>query len=109
MKGFQGGPNMKNMMKQMEKLQKNMEEQKAQVEAQEFEAAAGGGVVKVTINGKKEITAIELDPEVVDADDIETLTDLLIAAVNSAITTSEAEMEKAMGQFTQGLNIPGLF
>lgn len=105
----QGGGQMKNMMKQMEKLQKEMAEQQKEIENSTFETSAGGGVVKVTINGKKEIVDLEIDPEVIDPEDVDTLKDLLMAAVNAAIKEAEGKMEKAMGSFTQGLNIPGLF
>nr|WP_311444817.1 YbaB/EbfC family nucleoid-associated protein [Ezakiella coagulans] len=109
MRNFNGGGNMKNMMKQVQKLQKDMEAKREEVANQEFEVSSGGGVCTVTINGNKEITKIVLDPEVVDPDDVETLCDLIMAATNEAIKKADDEMENAMGQFTKGLNMPGLF
>ena len=80
-----------------------------ELDAREYEINAGGGVVTVKINGKKEILSIDLDPEIVDPDDVETLTDLLVAGVNEAIkrveTTNAAEMEKITGS----MNLPGMF
>ena len=109
-KGVGGGPqNMQAMIRQAQKMQEDMAAKQEELDAREYEIKAGGGVVSVKINGKKEILAIDLDPEIVDPDDVETLTDLLIAGVNEAIkrveTTNAAEMEKITGQ----MNMPGLF
>ncbi len=101
--------NMGNMMKQVQKMQRDMAKKQAEIEEMEFEATAGGGVVKVIANGKKQITSIELKEEVVDPDDIEMLQDLIIVAVNEAISQAEAKMGEAMGMMTGGLNVPGLF
>ncbi len=101
--------NMQNMMKQVQKLQKEMMEKKDQVENELFEGTSGGGVVRVTVSGKKEVTKITIDKEVVDPEDIETLEDLLIAAINDAMKEADKKMESSMGQFSQGLGIPGLF
>ena len=90
--GFPGGgmpQNMNNLMKQAQKMQKQMEEAQANLESQEFTTTAGGGAVEVTITGKKEITKVKIDEEVVDPDDIEMLEDLIMAAVNEAIRTVE--------------------
>ena len=86
--GFPGGAmpgNMNNLMKQAQRMQKQMEEQQKELEEKEFTAAAGGGAVEVTISGKKEVTKVKLQPEVVDPDDIEMLEDLIMAATNEAI------------------------
>ena len=104
-----GGPaNMNTLMRQYEKFQNDMAALTEELEAREYEISAGGGAVKVKMNGKKELVAIEMAPEVVDPDDTETLADILIAAVNEAIkkvdTTGESEMQKLTG----GLNIPGI-
>ena len=100
--------NMNNLMKQAQKMQKQMEETTKALEEKEYEATAGGGVVKVKINGKKEVTEVHLDEEVVDKDDIEMLEDLIAAAVNSAVAAVDKESEEEMAKMTGGLNIPGL-
>ena len=107
-KGMGGGPqNMQSMIRQAQKMQEDMAAKQEELDAREYEVNAGGGVVTVKINGKKEILAIDLDPEIVDPDDVETLTDLLVAGVNEAIkrveTTNAAEMEKITG----GMGLPG--
>ncbi|MBQ8275005.1 MAG: YbaB/EbfC family nucleoid-associated protein [Clostridia bacterium] len=109
-KGMGGGPqNMNAMIRQAQKMQEDMENLQADLDAREYEISAGGGVIGVKINGKREILSIDIKPEVVDPDDIETLSDLLVAAVNEAIKrvdqTSAAEMQKITGS----MNMPGLF
>ncbi len=106
--GMQGG-NMNNMMKQVQKMQQNMEKVQSELEVKEYEATAGGGAIKVKVNGKKELLAIDLNEAVVDPDDIEMLQDLIIVAVNEALKTAEADMSSNMGKLTGGMNIPGLF
>lgn len=103
--GFPGGMpgNMNNLMKQAQKMQKQMEETTKALEEKEYEAAAGGGVVKVKINGKKEVTAVHLDEEVVDKDDIEMLEDLIMAAMNEAIRMQDEDQKNSMGKITGGL------
>ena len=105
--GFPGGGmmpgNMNNLMKQAQKMQKQMEETTKELEEKEYEATAGGGVVKVKINGKKEITELHLDEEVVDKDDIEMLEDLVISAVNEAIRMQSEDEKSQMGKITGGL------
>ncbi len=101
--------NMGNMMKQVQQMQKTMEKKQGEIELQEFEASAGGGAIKVTANGKKEIVSIELKEEIVDPDDIEMLQDLIIVAVNDAISSAEKAMSDAMGNMTGGMKMPGLF
>lgn len=106
--GF-GGGNMNNLMKQAQAMQKKMEEMQKQIEASEFEASAGGGAVSVKINGKKEVLGINIKPEVVDADDVEMLEDLVLSAVNEALRKADEETANKMGKVTGGMNIPGLF
>ena len=106
--GIPGG-NMGNMMKQVQKMQKNMEKMQAELEEREYETTAGGGAIKVKVNGKKELLDIALDEAIVDPDDIEMLQDLIIAAINEALRTADSEMNKEMGKLTGGMNIPGLF
>lgn len=104
-----GGGNMNNMMKQVQKMQKQMEAAQKEIEEKEIEATSGGGAVKVTITGKKDMKAIKIDPEVVDADDVEMLEDLILAAINEAFRKADAESANSMEKVTGGLNIPGLF
>ena len=108
--GMGKGPsNQRDMMRQVQKMQQDMEAMQQELNEREYEISAGGGVCKITISGEKVIKAIEIGPEIVDPDDIETLQDILVAGVNEAIKrvedTSAAEMQKLTG----GLNIPGLF
>jgi DNA-binding YbaB/EbfC family protein len=97
------------MMRQVQKMQEDMATLQEDLDAREYEIKAGGGAVAVKINGKKEILAIDIQPEIVDPDDIETLSDVLVAAVNEAIKkvedTNSAEMQKVTGN----VSIPGLF
>lgn len=110
-KGMGGVGNMQAMLRQAQKMQEEMAEKQAQLEEKEYDIQAGGGVVSVKINGKKEILAIDIKPEIVDPDDVETLSDILVAAVNEAIkrveSVSNAEMEKITG--SMGMGMPGMF
>ncbi len=104
-----GPQNMQAMLKQAQKMQEDMENLQAELDGREYDVSAGGGVVSVKISGKKEILAIDIKPEIIDPDDPETLSDILVAAVNEAIKrvedTNSAEMQKVTGQ----MNLPGLF
>ena len=106
--GFPGGMgmprNMNNLMKQAQRMQRQMEESQKELETKEFTAAAGGGAVKVTVTGKKEIVKIELTPEVVDPEDIEMLQDLIVAAANEALRQAEEENAAMMSKMTGGLS-----
>ena len=109
-KGMGGGPqNMQAMLRQAQKMQEDMAAKQEELDAREYEVKAGGGAVTVKISGKKEVLAIDISPEIVDPDDIETLSDILVAGVNEAIKrveeTNAAEMEKITGS----MNMPGLF
>lgn len=104
--GFPGGGmpgNMANLMKQAQKMQRQMEESQKELEEKEFTAKAGGGAVEVTITGKREITKLKLSEEAVDPDDVETLEDLVMAAVNEALRMVEEESSQNMGKLTGGL------
>ena len=103
--GFPGGMpgNMNNMMKQVQRMQRQMEETTKELEEKQYEASAGGGAVKVTVSGKKEVLSVKLDPEVVDPDDIEMLEDLIVAATNEAFHQMEEDSASAMSKFTGGL------
>ena len=104
--GFPGGMpgNMNNLMKQAQRMQRQMEEQQAALETKEFTATAGGGVVEVTVTGKREVTKVKIDPEAVDPDDVEMLQDLIITCVNDALSKVDSATEQQMGKF----NIPGM-
>ena len=100
---------MQSMLKQAQKMQEDMAAKQEELEQQEYDVAAGGGVVKVKINGKKEILSVEIDPEVIDPDDPETLQDLIVAAVNEGIKKVEAISQEEMQKITGSMSIPGMF
>ena len=104
--GFPGGMmpgNMNNLMKQAQKMQKQMEEATKELEEKEITAAAGGGAVEVTISGKREVTKVKLAEEVVDPDDIEMLEDLIMAATKEALRQIEEASQQSMSKITGGL------
>ena len=104
--GFPGGMmpgNMNNLMKQAQKMQKQMEETTKTLEDKVYESSVGGKV-----SGKKELMEIKLDPEVVDPDDIETLEDLIISAVNEALRAQEDDYNSSMGKISGGMGLGGL-
>lgn len=107
--GFPGGMgmpgNMGNLMKQAQKMQRQMEESQKELEEKEFTAKAGGGAVEVTITGKKEVKSIKLQEEIVDPEDIETLEDSIVAAVNEAIKMVEEASSSSMSKLTGGLGM----
>ena len=108
--GVGGGPsNMQAMIKQAQKMQDDMAAMQEELESREYDIAAGGGVVNLKINGKKEILSVKISPEVVDPDDIETLEDLIVAAVNEGIKKVEAEHSEEMSKITGGMSLPGMF
>ena len=109
-KGMGGGPqNMNAMIKQAQKMQEDMENLQADLDAREYDISAGGGVVGVKINGKKEILSIDIAPELVDPDDIETLSDILVAGVNEAIKRVEDTNSREMEKITGSMAMPSLF
>ena len=104
--GFPGGGmpgNMANLMKQAQKMQRQMEEQAKELETKEYTATAGGGAVEVTMNGKREVLRVKLEEEVVDPEDIEMLQDLIVAATNEALRKVDEESNSAMSKLTGGL------
>ncbi len=104
--GFPGGGmpgNMNNLMKQAQRMQRQMEESQKEMETKEFTAKAGGGAVSVTVTGTKEVKAVVLDKEVVDPDDIEMLQDLIVAAVNEAMKQVDEANSATMSKMTGGL------
>ncbi len=104
--GFPGGGmpgNMNNLMKQAQRMQRQMEEGQKELETKEFTATAGGGAVEVTVSGKKELVGIKLAEEIVDPEDIETLQDAILAAANEALRKADEESAALMGKMTGGL------
>ena len=104
--GFPGGGmpgNMNNLMKQAQRMQRQMEETSKELEEKEYTASAGGGAVTVTVSGKKEVLSVKLAQEVVDPEDIEMLQDLVVAAVNEALRKAEDASAELMGKMTGGL------
>ena len=102
--GGMGGMNM-NMIKQAQKMQQDMLKMQEELKKKEYSAAAGGGVVSATVTGKKELIKLTIDPEAVDPDDVEMLQDMIMAAVNEAIRTAEADSAASMQKLTGGLNL----
>lgn len=103
-----GMGNMQDMLKQAQKMQEDMAALQEELDAKEYDISAGGGVVKVKISGKMEVRRIEIDPEIVDPDDVETLQDILTAAVNEAIKTVTDTNNEEMGKVTGALGSMGL-
>lgn len=104
--GFPGGGmpgGMGNLMKQAQKMQRQMEESQKELETKEFSATSGGGAVEVTVSGKKELVSIKIDPDVVDPDDVEMLEDLVVAAVNEGLRKVDEVSAQAMSKFTGGM------
>ena len=98
------------LMKQIQKIQEDMATRQEELDATEYDISAGGGMVNIKINGKKEVVAIDIDPEIVDPDDIETLSDILVAGVNQAIKHVETVNATEMEKISAGMpKVPGLF
>lgn len=108
MGGNRGGNNFGNLMKQAQKMQLEMQKAQQELEQKAFEGQAGGGAVKIEMNGKKEMTSITIEPDVADPDDIEMLQDLIMAAFNQANEKVESETQSKMGGITGGMKIPGM-
>ena len=104
------GPSMNDMLKQAQKMQEDMANLQAELEEREYDISAGGGAVNLKINGKKQITELNIAPEIVDPDDVETLADIIIAAVNEGISKVEKVSETEMGIITggMGMGMPGM-
>ncbi len=107
--GMPGGMNQAAMMKQAQKMQQEMLRLQAEQEAKTFTAKAGGGMVSATVKGKHELVDLAINPEAVDPDDVEMLQDMVIAAVNEAMRTADAEAANNMSRLTGGMNLGGLF
>lgn len=103
------GPSMNEMLKQAQKMQEDVAKLQDELEAREYEVSAGGGAVNVKINGKKEVLTLDIAPEIVDPDDVETLSDIIIAAINEAIDRVEKTADEEMNKITGGMpGFPGL-
>ena len=108
--GMGGGPqNMNAMIKQAQKMQEDMAALQEDLDAREYDVKAGGGMVEVKINGKREVLAVSIKPEIVDPDDVETLEDIIVAAVNEAIKTVDSTNEAEMSKITGSFGLPGMF
>ena len=107
--GMMGGANMQQLARQAQKLQQQMTKMQEDLDAREFEAASGGGMVTAKVNGKRELLSISIKPEAVDPDDVEMLEDMVMAAVNEALRTAADTAEREMGKLTGGMGMPGLF
>lgn len=101
--------NMQQMMKQVKKMQEQMMKAQEELAGKTVEGSAGGGVVTVTATGHRKLTGIVIKPEAVDPDDVDMLQDLVLTAVNDALTKAEQLAEQDMGRFTGGMKMPGLF
>ncbi len=104
-----GGGNMQQLQRQAMKLQQQMAKMHEELEAREYEASAGGGMVNARVNGKNEVLSIEIKPEAVDPEDVEMLQDMVLAAVNEALRTASETSEREMSKLTGGISMPGLF
>ncbi|MCL2577805.1 MAG: YbaB/EbfC family nucleoid-associated protein [Defluviitaleaceae bacterium] len=107
--GMPGGMNMNNLMKQAQKMQKQMAEMQEALAEKTLDVSAGGGAVKVTINGEKQIMDLVISPDAVDPDDVEMLQDLVRSAVNEAIRQMDEAVNSQMSQITGGMSLPGMF
>ena len=110
-KGFAGPPgmNMQGLMKQAQKMQKQMAEMQEALAAKTLDITSGGGAVKVVVSGEKQLTELVISPEVVDPDDVEMLQDLVMSAVNEALRQMDEMVSSQMSKITGGMNMPGLF
>ena len=103
------GINYGDLMKQAKVMQKQLETMQEELKSMVFEASSGGGAVKVKVNGDQQLLEIKITKEIIDPDDIEMLEDMVMVAVNDAITKSKNEYNNKMGSLTGGMNMPGLF
>lgn len=107
--GSGGAGNIQQLARQAQKMQEDMDTVTKELEEKDYTATAGGGAVTVTVKGTMELSSIEIKPEVVDPEDVEMLSDLVLAAVNEAIRNAKAEKEEKLEKISGGINIPGLF
>lgn len=108
--GYSGGSmNMNNLMKKAQKMQQDMLALQEELKERTYTATSGGGMVSATVNGSHEVVSLEIKPEAVDPDDIEMLQDMIIAAINSAMTEQEQTTNSEMSKITGGMSMPGMF
>ena len=107
--GMPGGMNMNNLMKQAQKMQKQMAEAQEELASKTLEVSSGGAAVKVTVNGEKQILDLQISAEVVDPDDVEMLQDLVMSAINEALRQMDEAVSSQMSKITGGMNLPGMF
>ncbi len=105
---MKGMPNMNKLMKQAQQLQTKMAKMQEELGEKTVEASAGGGMIVAVANGKQELISIRIEKEVVDPEDVDMLQDLVMAAVNDALTRAKDMMNEEMGKVTQGMNLPGM-
>lgn len=107
----QGGMpgNMSDMLRKAQKMQEEMAEKQAELEEREYEISAGGGAITLKINGKREVLGLDIQPDIVDPDDVEMLSDVLIAAINEAIKKVDNVAEEEMGKLSGQMGLPGMF
>ena len=108
-RGMPGGINQMAMMKQAQKMQQELLKMQEEQENKTYSATSGGGMVTASVNGKHEVTDLQINPEAVDPDDVEMLQDMVIAAVNEAMRAADADVASNMSRLTGGLNLGGLF
>ena len=107
-RGYMPGNNMQNLMRQAQKAQKEMEAAQAKLAETEFTASAGGGAVTVVVMGDRKVKSVKIQPDAVDAEDVEMLEDLVLAAVKEALANAQALASEKMGRATGGMNLPGM-
>lgn len=107
--GLPNIPGLGNMMKQVQKMAEDTQRVEEELAAERIEAASGGGVVQAAVNGKGELLQVKISPEVVDADDVEMLEDLVVSAVREALEKAVARKAERLSEITGGISIPGLF
>lgn len=106
---FKGGPNLQGLMKQAQKMQEKIAKAQEELKTKTVETSVGGGMVTVVFNGGQELLSIKINPEAVDPEDIETLQDLVMSAVNAGLKKSQEMVQEEMSHITGGMNIPGMF
>ena len=108
-RGMPGGMNQAAMMRQVQKMQQEAIRMQEEMENKTYDATAGGGMVKATVNGKHEVVSLSINPEAVDPDDVEMLQDMVIAAVNEAMRAADTDSANNMSRLAGGMNLGGLF
>lgn len=107
--GSGGAQNLNQIARQAQKMQEELDRINQELDEKEYTVSSGGNAVTVTVTGKNEVKSIDIKPEVVDPDDVEILSDMILAAVNEALRMASAERESRVGAVTGGINIPGIF